>query len=100
MIEVVRNLIVAAAIAHGVATVPMIETARCESNFNAFAVNGPNRGLYQLSVYGKLWEFYGRGFDDEWDPSQQANFAAEQFAEGQARAWTCARKYISVGLLP
>ena len=67
----------------------MDRMARCESGYNQFAENGPNKGLFQLSEYGKLQEFYARGYDNWRDPAQQSNFTAEQLALNAGPAWTC-----------
>lgn len=97
MIVIVRNLIAAAAIAHGVSATVMDDVARCESGYNAFAVSGPNIGLYQLSTSGKAVEFWSRGYDDLFDPAQQSNYFAEKLAERDVSAWTCARMVFSFG---
>jgi hypothetical protein len=67
----------------------MLNVAECESTFNQFAVNGRYKGLYQLGSPGELDTFYERGYDNPWDPSQQANFVAERFSEGSFTPWTC-----------
>ena len=96
VIAVVRNLIAAAAIAHGVNTAAMDQMAACESSYRPWAVNEPNIGLYQLSRYGKLREFYQRGYDDPFDPAQQSNFVAEQLVLGAGPAWTCFPKFLPI----
>ena len=85
-------LIRSAAVAHNVSPEWMVAVAYCESSLDPFAVSpdGSNLGLFQLNRRGLLPAFYARDYTDVWDPSQQANFAAEQFAAGNARAWSCA----------
>jgi soluble lytic murein transglycosylase-like protein len=89
VVEAIRALIVAAALAHGVDPILMDRMAYCESTYNPFAVSGPNVGLYQLSRYGKQKDFFDRGYTDLFDPAQQANFTAEELSEGQGPAWAC-----------
>lgn len=90
MVAVVKALIVAAATAHAVNAGFMLSVAGCESSFNPFATNGPNRGLYQISDFGKAAAFRARDYDNPYDPAQSANFFAEQVLAGQEWAWTCA----------
>lgn len=88
----IPQLVTSTAIAHGVNPGWMLRTAWCESRYNRYAVSpdGSNIGLFQLNRHGKLPVFFARGYDDPWDPAQQSNFAAEQFAAGQSGVWTCA----------
>jgi hypothetical protein len=92
---VIKALVVAAALAHGVSSTAMLTVAERESTFDRYATNGLGCvGLYQLCPRGELGGFYARGYADPWDPSEQANFAAERFREGacpQAWAATCPR---------
>jgi hypothetical protein len=90
-IDAIKQLIIAVALAHGVHAGFMLEVAGCESSFNPLATNGPNRGLYQISDYGKAAAFRRAGYDNPYDPAQAANFFAEQVIDGQEGAWTCAR---------
>lgn len=86
MFEIVRSLIVAAAIAHGV-SVQQMDTIAChESGFNRYAMNGQYTGLYQLG-YGMQRGFFARGYNDLFDPAQQSNYVAEVLARGGQSNW-------------
>lgn len=90
LLQVIRNLIVAAALAHGVDSQTMLNLASCESTFRPSIVNTSSgaRGLFQLLSPGELDIFYAKGFTDWTDPSQQSNFVAEELIAGKWRAWS------------
>ena len=93
MFEIIRSLIVAAAVAHGVNAEAMIRVGVRESGLSASVVNGGGCiGVFQLCPWGELNGFYRRGYTNPRDPSQQANYVAERFRQGAcAQAWraTC-----------
>lgn len=91
MLEIIRALIASAAIAHGINVNLMDRMARCESTYNAFAVNRYSgaKGLYQLKSPGELDVFYARGYDNPFDPSEAANFTAEELKAGKGYYWSC-----------
>jgi len=86
VIEAVRALILAAAMAHGVDADLMDRLARCESGYNPNSVAGPYMGLYQLGP-AKRQRFLAEGYDNVFDPAQQANFVAEELANGDVGSW-------------
>lgn len=90
---VIKALIASAALAHAVSATAMTTVAERESNFRPAVVNSEGCiGLYQLCPWGELRTFYLRGYDNPTDAAQQANYAAERFAEGACpQAWraTC-----------
>jgi hypothetical protein len=91
LIEATRAIILAAAMAHGVDPQVMDHVAQCESGYNRFAVNGPFMGVFQLGT-AKRKQFAAQGYDDVFDPSQQANFVADLIANGEINDWAgCAR---------
>lgn len=69
----------------------MVAVARCESNLNPNAVGdldlGVSRGLYQIS---RRW--HPEVSDAQaFDPDFAAEWAAQRFAAGYAREWTCSK---------
>lgn len=89
MTEVIRALILAAAVQHGVSLRLMDCMAFRESTWGSRSSN-----LYQLMSPGKADEFYAweleQGFLDHrlYDPARQANFVAEQLLKGAGpSAW-------------
>ena len=102
MLEVIKNLIIAAAIAHGVSAYQMDKVAGRESGYDRSVVNESGCvGLYQLCPFGELDEFYKRGYTNPDDPAQQANFAAERFREGACHySWylTCPYLFFEHGI--
>lgn len=86
MLGLVQTIVLLAATAHGVDPQRMLGVARCESGFDRYAVNGPYRGLYQLdggNQAGLRRMALRSGIQpDIYDPSQQANYAAEVIAAG------------------
>lgn len=93
MIELIKALIVAAALAHGVNPDIMLDMARCESTFNPYVVNRDDQtiqGLYQIKYPGgEGVTFYKRGYTNRFDPAQSANFTAERIVEGAGGQWDC-----------
>ncbi|HET9050319.1 MAG TPA: transglycosylase SLT domain-containing protein, partial [Candidatus Dormibacteraeota bacterium] len=83
-----QAIIAAAAARYGVSYSWMMKIAYCESGLNPRAVNpsGPFVGLFQF--WGPT--FRSHGGTNIWDPTQQANIAADMLAHGQASAWACA----------
>lgn len=84
----IQAIIQAAANAHGVSYPWMLKIAQCESGLNPHAYNpaGPYYGLFQFLMS----TFRANGGTDIWDPTQQANVAANMLAHGQAHQWGCA----------
>jgi hypothetical protein len=81
-----------AAARHGVSPARLVQVARCESRLNPNAVGRlGEQGVFQLHPQGELRTFYARGFSSPWDVAEAAEFTAQRFAEGAARAWSCAR---------
>ena len=81
-----------AAARHGVSGARLVQVARCESRLDASAVGrAGERGGFQLHPQGELRTFYARGFTDPTNWWEAAEFTAQRFAEGAARAWSCAR---------
>lgn len=69
----------------------MLAVAWCESSLNPAAVGdlrlGVSRGVFQIS---RRWHpdiTDAQAFDPDWS----SEWAARQFAKGNARIWTCAR---------
>lgn len=64
-----------------------VEVARCESGHDPGATNGQYLGLFQLGRY-HYWRIdaYGGRWDD---PLQNAQAAADLYAEQGWRPWTC-----------
>ncbi len=92
----VVGIIHEAAARHGVSGAWLVEVARCETRgqpFHPQAVGdgGTSFGIFQLHRGGELGTFYARGFSDPFNVWEAAEFAAQRFAEGAARAWSCAR---------
>lgn len=76
---------------HGVDPDVMVAVATCESNLNPTAVGdlhlGVSRGIFQIS---RRW--HPEVSDAEaHDPDFASRWAAEMFAAGHARQWTCYR---------
>ncbi len=90
----IRSIIAAAALSHGVSVNFALSVAECESTFNPAAISPyGDLGLYQISPAGKGREFLARGYSDYFDASQQADFFAQQVVEEQMWAWpTCSRR--------
>lgn len=86
LLEAVRTLIFAAAMAHGVDPGLMDRIARCESGYNPYAQAGPYMGVFQLGP-AKQRQFLTEGYTDLFDPAQQANFVAELLAAGEQSDW-------------
>jgi soluble lytic murein transglycosylase-like protein len=84
----VEAIIEAAAAKWGVSGSWMISIARCESGLrpNAYNPSGPYYGLFQFLMS----TFTHNGGTNIWDPTDQANVAAEMLAHGQAHQWSCA----------
>ena len=81
-----------AAARHGVSAARLVQVARCESRLDPNAVGRAGElGVLQLHPRGELLTFYARGFSDPFNVAQAAEFTAQRFAEGAARAWSCAR---------
>lgn len=91
MLTLIRQLILAAALAHHVNPAVMDRMAKCESTYNQFAVNKASGavGLYQLLSPGELDVFYARGYNNPFDPSESANFTAEELSKGKGYLWSC-----------
>lgn len=87
-----RAIIVDRANAWGVDPAEMIAVANCESNLDPSAVgdHGDSVGLFQIDANGGLADqFWAEGYSSRYDAWESADFAAEQFAAGNASAWSC-----------
>ena len=82
--------ITAAAERWGVSVSWMLKTANCESHFHWNSVNpgGPYIGVFQFLM--STFIANGGTAATIWNPAAQANIAAEMFAHGQSREWSCA----------
>jgi hypothetical protein len=82
--------ITAAAEHWGVSVSWMLKTANCESHFHWNSVNpsGPYIGVFQFLM--STFIANGGTAATIWNPAVQANIAAEMFAHGQSREWSCA----------
>lgn len=92
--QTVQEIIEDRAAAHGVSPAVLVAVAHCEApGLNPYAVGdrGESLGLFQLHARGLRPLFYQWGYDDVWDPYQQADFTARAFANGLARHWSCYR---------
>ena len=82
-----QQLIVAAAIRHGIDPNWLLRVANCESGDRAYAQNpsGPYDGVFQF------WPptFRAHGGVHIWDAAEQADIAATMFAAGESSAWGC-----------
>lgn len=76
---------------HGVDPDVMVAVAKCESNLNPQAVGdlslGTSRGLFQIHRPSHPDITDAQAFDPDWS----SEWAARQFAAGNARWWTCWR---------
>ena len=88
--EEVEDAIRLAAAQQGANAAQLLRVARCESRLSPYAVGRlGEQGLFQLHARGLRPLFFERGFDDVWDVTQQAQFAAWAFTHGLAHHWSC-----------
>lgn len=84
------DIIIAYAVKYGIPAQPLIDTLRCESDFNANAIgdHGTSFGAAQihLSAHPEITKA------EAMDPLWSINWTAEQFAAGHADLWTCYRE--------
>lgn len=75
---------------YGLPTTPFVETLRCESQFNPTAVgdHGTSLGIAQIHLPAHPDVSRITSLDGIWS----INWAAQQFADGNARIWSCYRK--------
>jgi soluble lytic murein transglycosylase-like protein len=81
------QIIFTAAQAHNISYSWLLGVAQCESGLDPTAVNRSSgaSGLFQFMPA----TFYGHGGTDIWDPTQQANIAAQMFSVGESDEWVC-----------
>lgn len=81
------DIIASYAIHYGIPIQPLVDTLRCESNFNAAAVGdyGTSYGVAQihLSAHPEITK------KEALDPLWAIDWAARQFKVGNATMWTC-----------
>jgi hypothetical protein len=85
----IADIVVDAAVRHGIDADFFLSVARCESSLNPRALNprGPYIGLFQF--HPRTYAAFGGG--NIYDPVEQAEVAARMFAQGLAfRHWECA----------
>jgi soluble lytic murein transglycosylase-like protein len=86
-----EEVIAAAAARHGVNPQTLLAVARCESNLDPLAVGdlalGTSRGLFQIHRPSHPTIPDSLAFDPAWS----ADWAAAQFAAGNAGWWSCWR---------
>lgn len=81
------------AIAHGISASWLVAVVDCETGRTwrtDLIGRAGERGPLQLHPRGELPTFYARGYHDPTDWWEASDFAAARFAEGGARAWSCA----------
>lgn len=78
---------------NGASATDMIRVARCESGFlsNAVGDHGMSYGLYQIHLPAHPTITKAQALDPIWS----MEWAAKQFAKGNARIWTCFRQSTS-----
>lgn len=86
--------IIAAYAAHyGISAVPLEATLKCESQFKADAAGDFSSSTMQYTSFGvaqiHLSAHPEVTKEEALDPLWSINWAAEQFAEGNANLWTC-----------
>lgn len=85
-----EEIITSYAIHYGIPAQPLVDTLKCESNFNKDAVGdtGSSFGVAQihLAAHPEVKK------EEALDPLWAINWTAQQFALGKARQWTCFRK--------
>lgn len=84
------DIIAAYAVKYGIPAQPLIDTLKCESNFNASAVgdSGTSFGVAQVHLPAHPEITKAEALDPLW----AINWTAEEFAAGDADLWSCYRK--------
>lgn len=92
-------IIEAYAVHAGIPYKPFIETAKCESDLNADAINptdghGGSRGVFQFqtSTFNKYKTLAGVSDGDVFNPFDNIQVAAYMFSIGEQHQWSCYRK--------
>ena len=83
----VKQIIFTAAQTYKISYTWLLGVAECESGLDPTSVNRSSgaSGLFQFMPA----TFYGHGGTDIWDPTQQANIAAQMFSIGESGEWVC-----------
>lgn len=85
-----EDIITSYAIHYGISAQPLIDTLRCESNFDASVVGdkGTSFGVAQLHLPAHPDITKKQALDPLWS----INWAAQQFAQGHQHLWSCFNK--------